>query len=106
MTNIAKAIVRLREERRDAQNQVQKLGEAISVLEKLTRGAGASARGSAASREACSLRGRAPENLFSPESSLGEDQTNQESSLTAGRAAGSAKSSCETEARRILEPHS
>lgn len=40
MTNIAKAIVRLREERRDAQNQVQKLGEAISVLEKLTRGTG------------------------------------------------------------------
>lgn len=40
MTNIAKAIDRLREERRDAQNQVQKLGEAIAVLEKLTRGAG------------------------------------------------------------------
>jgi hypothetical protein len=40
MTNIAKAIDRLREERREAQNQVQKLGEAISVLEKLTRGAG------------------------------------------------------------------
>ena len=32
MTNIAKAIDRLREERRDAQNQVQKLVEAISVL--------------------------------------------------------------------------
>jgi hypothetical protein len=41
MTNITKAIDRLREERRDAQNQVQKLGEAIAVLEKLTRGAGA-----------------------------------------------------------------
>jgi hypothetical protein len=40
MTNIAKALVRLREERRDAQNQVQKLGEAIAVLEKLTRGSG------------------------------------------------------------------
>jgi hypothetical protein len=40
MTNIAKALVRLREERRDAQKQVQKLGEAISVLEKLTRGSG------------------------------------------------------------------
>ena len=40
MTNIAKALVRLREERREAQNQVQKLGEAISVLEKLTRGMG------------------------------------------------------------------
>jgi hypothetical protein len=38
MTNIAQAIDRLREERRDAQNQVQKLGEAISVLERLTRG--------------------------------------------------------------------
>ena len=41
MTNIAKAIVRLREERRDAQKQVQRLGEAISLLEKLTRGTGA-----------------------------------------------------------------
>ncbi len=38
MTNITKAIDRLREVRRDAQNQVQKLGEAISVLERLTRG--------------------------------------------------------------------
>ena len=37
MTNITKALVRLREERREAQNQAQKLGEAISVLEKLTR---------------------------------------------------------------------
>jgi hypothetical protein len=40
MTNLAKALARLREERRDAQNQVQKLGEAITVLEKLTRGSG------------------------------------------------------------------
>jgi len=37
MTNIDKALDRLREERREAQNQVQKLGEAITVLEKLTR---------------------------------------------------------------------
>jgi hypothetical protein len=50
MTNIAKAIDRLREERRDAQNQVQKLGEAISVLEKLTRGTGTTVRAGAASR--------------------------------------------------------
>jgi len=40
MTNIMKAIDRLREERRDAQNQVQKLGEAIAVLERLTRSGG------------------------------------------------------------------
>lgn len=40
MTNLGKALVRLREERRDAQHQVQKLGEAIAVLEKLTRGSG------------------------------------------------------------------
>ena len=40
MTNIAKALSRLREERREAQNQVQKLEEAIAVLEKLTRGQG------------------------------------------------------------------
>ena len=45
MTNIAKAITRLREERRDAQNQVQKLGEAISVLEKLTRGSSTGSAG-------------------------------------------------------------
>jgi hypothetical protein len=50
MTNIAKAIDRLREERRDAQNQVQKLGEAISVLEKLTRGSGAIVHGGAPRR--------------------------------------------------------
>jgi hypothetical protein len=50
MTNIAKAIVRLREERRDAQNQVQKLGEAISVLEKLTRSSGVTVRVGAAHR--------------------------------------------------------
>ena len=42
MTNIAKALSRLREERREAQNQVNKLGEAISELEKLTRGQGTS----------------------------------------------------------------
>lgn len=40
MTNLAKALARLREERREAQHQVQKLGEAIAVLEKLTRGSG------------------------------------------------------------------
>jgi hypothetical protein len=45
MTNIAKALSRLREERRDAQNQVQKLEEAISVLEKLTRSQGSSYNG-------------------------------------------------------------
>ena len=50
MTNIAKAIDRLREERRDAQHQVQKLGEAISVLEKLTRGTGAAAHAGASHR--------------------------------------------------------
>jgi len=41
MTNIAKALARLREDRRDAQRQAQQLTEAISVLEKLTRGKGA-----------------------------------------------------------------
>jgi hypothetical protein len=50
MTNITKAIDRLREERRDAQNQVQKLGEAISVLEKLTRGAGSTVHAGATHR--------------------------------------------------------
>ncbi len=50
MTNIANAIDRLREERRDAQNQVQKLGEAISVLEKLTRGGGSTTQATAGRR--------------------------------------------------------
>ena len=40
MTNIAKALSRLRDERREAQTQVDRLGEAIAVLEKLTRGPG------------------------------------------------------------------
>jgi prophage DNA circulation protein len=51
MTNIAKAIHRLREERRDAQNQVQKLGEAIAVLEKLSRGTGAAVHAVTAPRK-------------------------------------------------------
>jgi hypothetical protein len=50
MTNIASAIDRLREERRDAQNQVQKLGEAISVLEKLTRSSGTTVHAAAPGR--------------------------------------------------------
>jgi hypothetical protein len=59
MTNIAKAIDRLREERRDAQNQVQKLGEAISVLERLTRGTGATNYGAShRSKRVLSAAGR------------------------------------------------
>jgi hypothetical protein len=58
MTNIAKAIVRLREERRDAQNQVQKLGEAISVLEKLTRGPGSTAGAPHRTKRVLSAAGR------------------------------------------------
>jgi len=41
MTNIAKALARLREDRRNAQKQAEQLAEAISVLERLTRGKGA-----------------------------------------------------------------
>lgn len=41
MTNIAKALARLREDHRTAEKQVVQLAEAISVLEKLTRGRGA-----------------------------------------------------------------
>ena len=81
MTNIAKAIDRLREERRDAQNQVQKLGEAISVLEKLTRGAGTTT-GAGSSRQTCSFCSRTPENFSGSEGALGENQTSEESSLT------------------------
>ncbi len=50
MTNIIKAIARLRKEHRDAQKQVQQLEEAISVLEKLTRGAGVTFRAGATHR--------------------------------------------------------
>jgi hypothetical protein len=50
MTNIAKAIDRLREEHRDAKNQVQKLGEAISVLEQLTRSSGSTGHAGAGNR--------------------------------------------------------
>ena len=45
MTNIRKALDRLREDRRDAQKQVEKLEEAISVLERLMRGQGGSYAG-------------------------------------------------------------
>jgi hypothetical protein len=45
MTNITKALARLREDRRDAQKQVDKLAEAISVLERLTGGRGGSYAG-------------------------------------------------------------
>lgn len=45
MTNISKALARLREDRRDAQRQVEKLAEAISVLEKLTGAKGGSYAG-------------------------------------------------------------
>ena len=59
MSNIAKALARLREERRDAQNQVQKLGEAISALEKLTRGSGiTSGSGSQRTKRVLSAAGR------------------------------------------------
>jgi len=58
MTNIAKALARLREERRDAQNQVQKLGEAISALEKLTRGSGVTASGAQRTKRVLSAAGR------------------------------------------------
>ena len=58
MSNIAKALARLREERRDAQNQVQKLGEAIAALEKLTRGSGATSGGSQRTKRVLSAAGR------------------------------------------------
>jgi len=50
MSNLAKALSRLREERREAQHQVQKLGEAISVLERLIRGSGITMHGGSAHR--------------------------------------------------------
>jgi hypothetical protein len=58
MTNIAKALARLREERREAQNHAQKLGEAISVLEKLTRGSGLTSGGAHRAKRVLSAAGR------------------------------------------------
>jgi hypothetical protein len=57
MTNIAKALARLREDRRDAQRQVDQLAEAISVLEKLTRGQGISG-GTGRAKRVLSAAGR------------------------------------------------
>ena len=60
------------------------------------------AYGSASSRQTCSFGSRTQENFSGPESTLGQDQTDEKSSLNAGRAAGCVKtSSRETEARRI-----
>ena len=74
-------------------NKSKSLEEAISVLEKLTRGSGATVHAAdATSRQARSFRGRAPENFSGPESALGQDQTDEEGSLNAGRAAGSRSS--------------
>jgi hypothetical protein len=42
MKNITQALVRLREERRQALKQVARLSEAVSVLERLTRVQGSS----------------------------------------------------------------
>ena len=47
MTNITQALSRLREDRRRAQNQVEKLSEAITVLESLTKTNGLSYAGRA-----------------------------------------------------------
>ncbi len=59
MTNISKALARLREDRRDAQKEVEKLAEAISVLEKLTRGGGGSyASGQGRAKRVLSAAGR------------------------------------------------
>jgi hypothetical protein len=44
MKSIASTIARLRKEHRGVQKQAQQLEEAISVLEKLTRGGGATGR--------------------------------------------------------------
>lgn len=59
MTNLTKALTRLREERREAQHQVQKLGEAIAVLEKLTRsGVGTHSSSSFGAKRVLSAAGR------------------------------------------------
>jgi len=57
MTNIAKALARLREDRRNAQRQAEQLAEAISVLEKLTRGKG-TAGGAGRAKRVLSAAGR------------------------------------------------
>ena len=59
MTNIGKALARLREDHRDAQKQADKLAEAISVLEKLTRGqSGSYSGGQGRTKRVLSAAGR------------------------------------------------
>jgi ABC-type protease/lipase transport system fused ATPase/permease subunit len=58
MTNIAKALSRLREDHREAQKQADKLAEAISVLEKLTRGQGSYSAGQGRAKRVLSAAGR------------------------------------------------
>ncbi|HUM06463.1 MAG TPA: hypothetical protein VLT90_13445 [Terriglobales bacterium] len=57
MTNIEKALARLREDRRNAQRQAEQLAQAISVLEKLSRGKGV-AGGSGRVKRVLSAAGR------------------------------------------------
>ncbi len=103
MTNIAKAIVRLREERRDgcSEPSPETWGGYFGSRKAYPRLGRNRARGDATSRQARSLRGRAPENFSCPESTLGQDQTDKESSLNVGRAEATRASARETEARRI-----
>jgi hypothetical protein len=57
MTNISTALARLREDHRNAQKQAQQLSEAISVLERLTKGKGV-ASGSGRAKRVLSAAGR------------------------------------------------
>ena len=84
MTNITNAIDRLRQERRDAQNQVQKLGEAISVLEKLTRGSGSTTSRGVWPHPADTLCSWSKKNLFGSKSALGQNSSGQKSGIIQG----------------------
>lgn len=57
MTNISAALARLREDHRNAQRQAQQLSEAISVLERLSKGKGVTG-GSGRAKRVLSAAGR------------------------------------------------
>ena len=104
MTNIAKAIVRLREERRDAQNQVQKLGGSYFSSGKTYPRLGChhSCRGTCIAPSAFFLRQDAGE-FLSPRKRVGPRlRQMQESSLNAGRAAGCANPRARLKPARFL----
>jgi len=81
MTNLGKALARLREERREAQHQVQNLGKPSQYLRSSPRFGSNNPGRLTATREARALSRRTPENFSRSESALGKAQAVEESCL-------------------------